>query len=388
MIGEERITFISKELKEDQAILDERLEALRKSKELAMPSFKEGLSVSVDGSRIPSKLEDHEYHKLEINNIDEYKGVRVVPFSLASAEEKKLLREKRYSLVSASKDKLVSLHKATCFNGLLIMVEENAICDEVIRIDRAIEKYGFDHVVVIAKKNSRAHFKRVLVDDCKTFAADVIEIFVEDGAQLIYNEVQTLSKESVWCAQRGVHVGKGAKAYLYTHVLGGHLSKNETVTKLACEDSEVINLVTSKLGDDQHADFVVKNMHKSKKTSSGMYAKSVVDDDARLLYRGLVYIGDEASDASGYQQEDVLLLGEKAQADAIPELQINNGQVSCSHGATVGKVDPLALFYLQSRGLDEKKAQQMITAGFLASILDYVTDDLWKDEIISILEGY
>ena len=92
-------------------------------------------------------------------------------------------------------------------------------------------------------------------------------------------------------------------------------------------------------------------------------------DAAYAAYYGLVNIGPQAPGSSGHQAETTLLLSEKARADSIPKLDVENNNVSASHAAAVGQVDRDQVFYIRSRGLPEKAAIRTIVEGFFEPLL-------------------
>ena len=110
-----------------------------------------------------------------------------------------------------------------------------------------------------------------------------------------------------------------------------------------------------------------------------MFTRGVVKDKSKALYRGLIEVGKEASGTNGYQKEDVLILNEGAVADAIPNLEINNNEVKCSHGVSIGKISEEHLFYLMSRGLDENLAKKEVIEGFFYPVLKDFKIDMSKE---------
>ena len=106
------------------------------------------------------------------------------------------------------------------------------------------------------------------------------------------------------------------------------------------------------------------------------------------MSRGLVKINKNAPGSNGYETQDALLLSNKAEADAIPNLEINNNDVKCSHGSTVGQVDEDKLFYLMTRGLTKDEASQKIVEGYFTPVLDMFHDPNIKEQVHkTILEG-
>ena len=117
-------------------------------------------------------------------------------------------------------------------------------------------------------------------------------------------------------------------------------------------------------------------IHKAPFTTSNLVSKGIVMDSAKVLSKGLVKIEENAFGSNGYEKQDVLVLSEKAQAKAIPDLEIHNHDVKCSHGSTIGKIDAEAIFYLMSRGLNKKAAEKKIVEGYFGELYPLVKEVL------------
>ncbi len=154
--------------------------------------------------------------------------------------------------------------------------------------------------------------------------------------------------------------------------LGAKTMKLDTGTLLAGEGSEVETIGLLFGSGRQAFDHHTVHHHTAPHTNSNLDFKAVVTGRARSAYTGNITIEKEAPFSSAYQTNHNLLLSDKAQAESIPELEIKVDEVQCSHGATVGQVDPDELFYLMSRGIPEKEAVRQIVRGFLEAILQKV----------------
>jgi Fe-S cluster assembly protein SufD len=93
--------------------------------------------------------------------------------------------------------------------------------------------------------------------------------------------------------------------------------------------------------------------------------KGVAENGAKIIINGLIKIEKEAEKTDSFLSMKVLLMDDKSRAILKPELEIKNGNVKASHSASAGKIDPEQLFYLKSRGIEEKEAKQIIINGFL-----------------------
>jgi len=105
------------------------------------------------------------------------------------------------------------------------------------------------------------------------------------------------------------------------------------------------------------------------------------------VYAGLIRIEKGAARSDAYQANRNLVLSDKAKATSIPMLEIDNNDVRCTHGATVGPVDPNHLFYLRSRGIPERTAKRMIVQGFFGQVLDRIPFQQARELIEAELEA-
>jgi len=122
-------------------------------------------------------------------------------------------------------------------------------------------------------------------------------------------------------------------------------------------------------GKDQHQDVGAKAIHCAPRTTSKIVSKSISKDGGIGAYRGLVKILPIAKDSKTSVVCDGLILDETSVSNTIPALEVGNNQVDAAHEAKVGRISEDALFYLQSRGLDEEHAMQMIVSGFVEPII-------------------
>lgn len=121
--------------------------------------------------------------------------------------------------------------------------------------------------------------------------------------------------------------------------------------------------------------------HQKRESKSDLLIKSVLFDEAKLSYQGLIKIEKDAQKSNAYQKNQNILMSPKSWADSRPTLEILANDVRCTHGATVGKINQEQVFYLKSRGLSEKQAQKMLLEGFLNEIILRIPDEKLQDEI-------
>jgi Fe-S cluster assembly protein SufD len=142
------------------------------------------------------------------------------------------------------------------------------------------------------------------------------------------------------------------KSGSYTYTLEEEGSELEIVGLFSLKNKDTLNLS-------------VTIVHAAPHTSANTIIKAVVDDDAYASISGTIIVKPGAQATNSFLKENVLLLSDNARAEAIPNLEIEANDVKCSHAATVGKIDPEQVFYLQSRGLPESEVKDLIAQGFL-----------------------
>ena len=157
---------------------------------------------------------------------------------------------------------------------------------------------------------------------------------------------------------------------------GATIAKHNYGVELAGKNAES-NMYGLAFGSArQHFDYHTLHHHSVGETLSNIDYKVVLRDKALSAYTGLIRIEQDARTCEAYQENRNLLLSKGAKAETIPELEILNEDVRCSHGATIGPIDPLEVFYLQSRGLPAELATRMIVAGYAEATMKRLPDDL------------
>jgi len=204
----------------------------------------------------------------------------------------------------------------------------------------------------------------------------VSELFAGPGANVRHLLVQDWSpKLSGYMTSRAI-VERDASLLTVLTSFGGGKTKLDIGADLVGEGarSELVGVV---LGDGrQHLDHHTVHRHYASRTWSNIDLKTALFGRSRSAYTGLIRIEERASDCEAYQEERNLLLGRGCRADAIPELEILNNEVQCSHGATTSPLDDEHLFYLRSRGIPELEARGLVVRGFFESILRRVPQEL------------
>jgi len=200
----------------------------------------------------------------------------------------------------------------------------------------------------------------------------VTELQVHDEATLAYVSIQSLGPATWQLAHQASTIGAHATLSSYAVALGGGYARLRTDSALV-GDSGTSRLRAAFIGrDDQMLDFRTLQDHLAPRTTSDLLFMGAVAETSHSVYSGLIRVRRGAVKSDAVQTNHNLVLDEGARADSVPNLDIEENDVQCSHGSTVGPVDEDQRYYLESRGVEPERAEQLIVAGFFDSIADQV----------------
>jgi Fe-S cluster assembly protein SufD len=196
----------------------------------------------------------------------------------------------------------------------------------------------------------------------------VTEVQVGDGAKLSYVSIQALGGATWQLGYQVSRIGSDASLRSFAVALGGDYARLRTDSELAGQGG-TSELRAAYLGrDEQMLDFRTLQDHSAPRTTSDLLFKGAVADHAHSVYSGLIRVHRGAVRSDAMQTNNNLVLDEGAHADSVPNLDIEENDVRCSHGSTVGPVDEDQRYYLESRGIDPETAERLIVAGFFLDI--------------------
>ncbi len=216
----------------------------------------------------------------------------------------------------------------------------------------------------------------------------VADVVVGERARLQHVIVQAAAEGSTLARRTGVQLRAGAHATLHALELGGGLSRHELQVELAGDGAKLETRGAFVLHGRQHADTQMLVRHTAKHTASDSVWRGVADDRARGVFRGAIYVAPGADGSDAALSNKNLLLSASAEIDTRPELEIHADEVKAAHGATVGQLDPRALFYLRSRGIPQAQARAMLTAAFCRAVLDDLPNEALREYLSVLVEAH
>ncbi|HEX4505496.1 MAG TPA: Fe-S cluster assembly protein SufD [Alphaproteobacteria bacterium] len=207
------------------------------------------------------------------------------------------------------------------------------------------------------------------------FANQVAEIALGNGAQFRHYVLHVEPSASMAVETVLATIGRDAAYKAFALNAGGGLVRREVEVQLA-QPGGFAQVDGAYLVDgDRHTDTTVLIDHQADHCASRQTQKGVIDNDGRAVYQGKILVRPNAQKTDGYQLSQTLLLSPQAEIDVKPELEIHADDVKCSHGATVGRLDADALFFLRARGIPEAEARALLIQGFIGGALDEIDRD-------------
>lgn len=317
--------------------------------------------------------------------------------SMANALEThgEILADKLGTSLPEDQHGFTTLNTAFFNDGYALLLAPNTVSKDPIEVlfvtDNASSENGAAVMrnIVIAGANSQCTIvERFVGTDGQVYLNNSLsEVFASDNAHLDHYKIQQESDAAFHVG--GVFIKQDKHAQISNHnlSLGGLLTRNDIHSTLLGEGGHVeMNGLVLGVGR-QLVDNHTQVNHLVPNCTSDEYYKTILDDHSRSIFRGRIIVAQDAQLTNADQQNNNLLLSKHAEADCKPQLEIYADDVKCSHGATVGQLDPASLFYLRSRGIDQASANGLLTFAFANEVIERIKVDSIRQEMTEILAG-
>lgn len=423
-ITEQDIRIYSEKMQEPGWMTDFRLDALAKAAELPMPEPDKTNITSWDFLNFPTHVTESESYAslsdlpqeiqslidtenqktlyIQRNNTPAYsstspelqeKGVIVTDLHTAIREHADLV--KKYFMTDAVKvdeHKLTAYHAALVNGGAFVYIPQGVEVNEVVQVIYVQDQENvslFNHTLVVAEANTKLTYVENYLSTFETATgqANIIsEVLAKDNAKITYGAVDVLAKGyTAYINRRGI----ADRDSVIEWALGMMNDSNtivENVTHLVGDNSEghVKTVVVGR--GDQKQNFTTKVIHWGKHSEGQILKHGVMKDSASSIFNGIGKIEHGASKSNAEQESRVLMLSEKARGDANPILLIDEDDVTAGHAASVGRVDPMQMYYLMSRGISKQEAERLIIHGFLAPVVRALPVEGVKKMLTEVIE--
>ncbi|PQJ20096.1 MULTISPECIES: Fe-S cluster assembly protein SufD [Nonlabens] len=299
--------------------------------------------------------------------------------------------ENHYNKI-AGNDSLTSLNTAFAREGAYIHVGKNVAVRKPIEIvyfstgnenaammqPRNLVVVGENSQVQIIERHQSLSSNSVLTNV-------VTEIYADQRAMVDYYKIQNDNVEASLIDHTSVEQQSNSEVRLHTFSFGGSITRNNLYFYQKGEHcNSLLNGVTI-LEGKQHVDHSTLVHHTQPNCESYQEYKQIFDDRSVGVFNGKVYVDKIAQKINAFQQNNNILISDKATINAKPQLEIFADDVRCSHGCTIGQLDEDAMFYMQSRGIGKKEARALLMFAFANSVLESVKIPEVKSRITKII---
>lgn len=294
--------------------------------------------------------------------------------------------------VKVDEHKLAAYHAAMLNGGLFVYVPKNVQVPTPIQMVVLHDDENaslFNHLLLVADEGSEVTFVEnyvSTVDESKEQLNIISEVIAKDNAKITYGAVDFLAAGFTGYAnRRGVASNDATIDWALGLMNDSNVIYDNTTYLMGDRSNSDLKIVVVGRGD-QRQNFTTKIIHYGKESNGHILKHGVMKDRATSIFNGIGQIKKGASGADAQQESRVLMLNDRARGDANPILLIDEDDVTAGHAASVGRVDPIQLFYLMSRGISQKEAERLVIHGFLAPVVKALPIESVKRQLTEVIE--
>ncbi len=319
-------------------------------------------------------------------------GVIVCSLERALVQHAEKLRDRLGALIAPDYDGYAALAATLRSGGAFVHVPDGVEAALPIRLFHWLDGSGqvaAPRTVIVLGKGARATIvEQQLSDAGEDLALHLggTEVFLGEDAKLVYGTLQEWGGHVYHYSNQRAEVARGAELQWIQTVLGGRMVKTNSYFNLVGPGGQAF--VHGFMFGDGRQQFHLHTLqrHLADHCTSDLLIKGCLKDRARSVYQGLIQVAEGAQRTDAYQANRNLVLSDTARADSIPGLEILANDVRCTHGATIGSVDPEQMYYLMARGLPRNQAQRLIVEGFFAPVIDRIPLEGIREHLRQVIQ--
>ena len=285
---------------------------------------------------------------------------------------------------------LLNLNSALSEDKISIIVKEGYITNAplVIYNNYSEKKSNLinSNISINLEKNSSLKIINLSNENSiNSFSNNSQNIYLSDNAILKFYSLNYKNNTNISYSFSNIDLNKNSHCEYFILSAGAKFLKNEINCSLYKDHGSIfINGIINLENENHHEIKTIVN-HNEENCKSYQLIKCVLNDNSKGIYQGKIFVDSKAQKTDGYQLSRALLLNEDTEFNAKPELEIYADDVKCSHGSTSGNIDENSIFYLMSRGLTYKQSKQLLINGYVAEVVEKITDNEIKDFVKKLL---
>lgn len=322
-----------------------------------------------------------------------HEGIDVCLMSSALTKPKyKMVIDEYFNKIASKEETLTSLNTAFAEEGAYINIPKNKIADKPIEI--IYFSTGIEDALMVQPRNlvivgENAHVQIIerhqSLNNNPVLTNSVTEIFAQKRAIIDYYKIQNDHLTANLIDNTYISQKQESRASVHTFSFGGNLTRNNLNFYHFGEHIDSTLKGITIIGEKQHVDHYTLVQHSTPNCESHQNYKTIIGDNATGVFNGKIYVEKEAQKTNAFQQNNNILVSEKATINAKPQLEIFADDVKCSHGCTIGQLDESAMFYMQQRGIPRKEARALLMFAFCNEAIESIKIPELKQRITKII---
>ena len=322
-----------------------------------------------------------------------HEGIDVCLMSSALTKPKyKMVIDEYFNKIASKDETLTSLNTAFAEEGAYINIPKNKIADKPIEI--IYFSTGIEDALMVQPRNlvivgENAHVQIIerhqSLNNNPVLTNSVTEIFAQKRAIIDYYKIQNDHLTANLIDNTYISQKQESRASVHTFSFGGNLTRNNLNFYHFGEHIDSTLKGITIIGEKQHVDHYTLVQHSTPNCESHQNYKTIIGDNATGVFNGKIYVEKEAQKTNAFQQNNNILVSEKATINAKPQLEIFADDVKCSHGCTIGQLDESAMFYMQQRGIPRKESRALLMFAFCNEAIESIKIPELKQRITKII---
>jgi Fe-S cluster assembly protein SufD len=317
--------------------------------------------------------------------------VCLISAALSKAKYRDLIHT-YFNKTTNKEDSLTALNTSYTQEGAYVYIPKSVVAEkpiEIIHFSTGKEKALWlqPRNLIVVDQNAQVQIleRHQSLKEHNVVTNSVTEIYAHQDAFVDYYKIQNDLSTASLIDNTYISQEKNSNVSVHTFSLGGKLIRNNLNFYLKGENCHSTLKGVTLLEDQQHVDHYTLVDHISPNCESHQDYKGVFSEGSKGVFNGKIHVDQLAQKTNAFQQNNNILLDDKATVNTKPQLEIFADDVKCSHGCTVGQMDDDALFYLMSRGIPKKEARALMTYAFANNVLESVELPVLKKRINKLI---
>lgn len=316
-------------------------------------------------------------------------GLLVSSLSEALGSNVKTLEQHVGAYVDRERHPFSALNTALFTDGALIEIRSDAVIENPIHVifhsTAAAPIASHPRLLIIADANSQATIIESWIGNGTYFSNAVVEVSAGENAVVDHYKVNQESGEAFHVAAMAVRLERNSRFITYNITLGGRLVRNDVEAWMGGEGAEATLNGLYLTSGNQHVDNHTRIDHAVPNCPSHELYKGILDGKSTGVFNGKIFVHKDAQKTDAKQTNQNLLLSRDATINTKPQLEIFADDVRCTHGATIGRLDEDALFYLRARGIGKDEARALLTFAFASDILGRIRVEKLRERLEQVV---